>query len=311
MSRSESSSIGKSDKDTEHSKEGGMSENGQARYPTGAPCWAELTTADPRRSAAFYGELLGWRYEETTPGPYLTAHIPGHEGDVAGLGTLTSTPPTTARWTTYMRVEEADAAAERVRSAGGAVLDEPTDTEGLARTALCADPTGAVFGLWEARGNGGAHLLGTPGAWNFSNLTTSDPEAAATFYGEVFGWRTQETELGEEDEESLWVCLPGYGRFLQELGGRTDRDLSDGVARVFAVPAETLADTVPQWSVDFAVTDVEAVLSRVAQLGGTVVTPLADRGGRRFGAFQDPEGTVMAVSEGDDTGQGAGEEPPT
>lgn len=276
-----------------------MSDNGQARYPAGAPCWVELTTADPHRSAAFYGELLGWRYEETAPGPYLTAGIPGAEGDVAGLGTLTSTPPTSARWTTYVRVEEADAAAERVRSAGGTVLDDPSDTEGLARTALCADPTGALFGLWEARGNGGARPVGTPGAWNFSNLTTSDPEAAATFYGEVFDWRTQETELGEEDEESLRVCLPGYGRFLQDLGRHTGQGSSDVVARVSAVPAETLADTVPQWSVDFTVTDVEAVLSRVAQLGGTVITPLADRGGTRFGAFQDPEGTVMAVSEVD------------
>lgn len=283
-----------------------MSENGQARYPAGVPCWVELTTAHPRRSAAFYGELFGWRYEQTGPGPYLTARLSDRDGDVAGVGTLTSPAPTSDRWTTYVSVEEADAAAERVRSAGGTIVEGPTDTEGWARTALCADPTGALFGLWEPRGSGGAHLVNESGTWNFSNLTTSDPETAIAFYGEVFGWRAQQAAPEGGDEEARMVHLPGYGRFLEEshpdaLKRRTERgapeDFADTVARFSVVSAETLAETTPQWSVDFTVSDAEAVLSRVAQLGGTVITPVAEIQGVRFGAFQDPQGTVMAVNE--------------
>ena len=283
-----------------------MSENGQARYPAGAPCWVELTTAHPRRSAAFYGELLGWRCERTGPGPYLTARLSGRDGDVAGVGALGSVPPESDRWTTYVCVEEADAAVERVRSAGGTVLEGPEDVQGWARVALCADPTGALFGLWEPRGSGGAHLLHAPGAWNFSNLTTSDPETVLAFYGEVFGWRTRVAAPEGGDEETRSIHLPGYGSFLEEsapdaLERRTRQgasgELADVVARLSVVSAETLAETTPQWGVDFTVEDVEAVLSRVAQLGGTVVTPVADGEGTRFGAFQDPSGTVMALNE--------------
>src|SRR6185312_10611745 len=33
--------------------------------PTGAPCWIDLMSADPDKSAAFYGELFGWTAEST------------------------------------------------------------------------------------------------------------------------------------------------------------------------------------------------------------------------------------------------------
>ena len=29
--------------------------------PIGAPCWIDLFTTDPDKSAAFYGDLLGWQ----------------------------------------------------------------------------------------------------------------------------------------------------------------------------------------------------------------------------------------------------------
>jgi predicted enzyme related to lactoylglutathione lyase len=287
-----------------------MAKREEARYPAGVPCWVELTEPEGELATSFFGEVLGWRFEDRAPEgsqtPYFVAGLPDQDGDVAAVGSLLSEPVEAPTWTTYVRVDSADEAAELVTSAGGTVLRGPTEVEGFARAVLCADPAGARFGLWEPRGSGGAHLVNAPGTWNFSNLVTSDPEAAAEFYGTVFGWQTRNVRSGEGDEDSTMLVLPGYGDFREERApGTRDRHAESGAPEGFAdavgwlsaVPSEALVDTVPQWAVEFGVSDAESVLSRVAQLGGTVVTPLADLEGRRYGAFQDPRGAAMAVNE--------------
>ncbi|MGW5877503.1 VOC family protein [Nocardiopsis terrae] len=286
-----------------------MAELEQARYPAGVPCWVELSEPGDKLATAFFGDVLGWRFEDRTPEgapkPYFVAGLPDREGDVAGLGSLLAEPVDAPVWTTYVRVDSADETAERVVSAGGSVLRGPDDVEGVARVAVCADAAGARFGLWEARGSGGAHLANMPGTWNFSNLVTSDPEAAEAFYGEVFGWKTQRVTMGGAEEATM-LYLPGYGDFREKQDpGLRDRHAATGAPEGFmdavgwlsVVPYEALAETVPQWSVEFTVSDAETVLSRVVQLGGTVVTPLADLGGLRYGAFQDPRGAAIAVNE--------------
>ncbi|GAB3714778.1 VOC family protein [Nocardiopsis oceani] len=281
----------------------------QARYPEGVPCWVELSEPHPEHVIAFFGEVLGWHFEDRTPegarNRHFVARLRDREGDVAGVGSLIAEPAAPV-WTTYVRVDSADDAAERVDSAGGNVLSGPTDIKGVARVALCADSAGARFGLWEPRGSGGAHLVNEPGTWNFSTLVTSDPEAAATFYGTVFGWQTQNVRLGGGSAEATMFRLPEYGEFLEGRNPGT-RDahteagapegFTDAVGWLSAVPYEALADTVPQWGVEFTVSDAESVLNRAAQLGGTVVTPLADMGGMRYGAFQDARGAAMGVNE--------------
>lgn len=282
----------------------------QARYPAGVPCWVELTEPEGELATSFFGEVLGWRFEdrapEGAPAPYFVAGLPDRDGDVAGFGSLLAEPVETPAWTTYVRVGSADEVAKLVASAGGTVVRGPTEVEGIARVAVCSDSEGARFGLWEPRGSGGAHLVNAPGTWNFSNLVTSDPEAAAEFYGTVFGWQTQSVRFGGGAEDATMLILPGYGDFLEErTPGTRDRHAESGAPEGFtdaigwlsSVPYEALADTVPQWAVEFSVSDAESVLSRVAQLGGTVVTPLADLGGMRYGAFQDPRGAAVAVNE--------------
>lgn len=282
----------------------------EARYPAGVPCWVELTEPEGELATSFFGEVLGWRFEdrapEGAPSPYSVAGLPGQDGDVAGVGSLLAETVDSSVWTTYVRVDSADETVELVVSAGGTVLLGPKEVEGIAKVAVCADSAGARFGLWEPKGMGGAHLVNAPGTWNFSNLVTSDPEAAADFYGTVFGWRTRSVQVGGDAEDATMLLLPGYGDFLEERApGTRDRHaesgappgFTDAIGWLSVVPYEALADTVPQWAVEFSVSDAEAVLSRVAQLGGTVVTPLADLGGMRYGAFQDPRGAAVAVNE--------------
>src|SRR4051794_27143554 len=92
------------------------------RYPAGVPCWVDTAQPDARVAAEFYGGLFGWdmtnRMPPEAPGDYFEASVGG--GTVAAIGSQTQ--PGEPVWTTYIAVDSADAAAKRVRDAGGTVV---------------------------------------------------------------------------------------------------------------------------------------------------------------------------------------------
>src|SRR5204862_6897953 len=93
----------------------------------------------------------------------------------------------TAVWNTYVAVDDADRVAGAVVRAGGQVRRNPQDVGEDGRTATVSDPTGAGFRRWQPGRRLGAQVVNAPGTWNFSDLHTTDPAAAAAFYGAVFG----------------------------------------------------------------------------------------------------------------------------
>jgi predicted enzyme related to lactoylglutathione lyase len=72
------------------------------------------------------------------------------------------------------------------------VLAEPFDVLDAGRMAFAGDPTGGVFGVWQARAHKGAQLVNEPGTWNWSELATRDVATARAFYSAVFGWASEE-----------------------------------------------------------------------------------------------------------------------
>src|SRR5207253_2246838 len=82
-------------------------------------------------------------------------------------------------WTSYVCVDSADAAVERVAAADGHVFVPPVDVgppdRRSGRTAVVADPAGAVIGVWQPAVLQGAELVNAPGSWNFSDLQLLDP----------------------------------------------------------------------------------------------------------------------------------------
>src|SRR3712207_4079850 len=141
------------------------------------------------------------------PGPYFVGRLGG--GDVAAVGAPSGDAPAT--WNTYVWVESADDTATKVRDAGGTVITEPFDVGDARRMAVCADPDGAAFSLWQAKAHRGAKVVNEHGSLNFNDLVTRDLERAAAFYGAVFGWEV----LGLGDG-AMWA-LPAYGDFLEQL----------------------------------------------------------------------------------------------
>lgn len=114
-------------------------------YAPGTPSWVDLSSPDPDASAAFYGELMGWKATEPGPaeetGGYRMFQQDGQ--NVGGLmGHMQEGQPTA--WATYVSVTDADETADKVKAAGGSVVVEPMDVMDIGRMAFFADPTGAV-----------------------------------------------------------------------------------------------------------------------------------------------------------------------
>ena len=270
------------------------------------PCWIDSGQPDPEAAAEFYAGLLGWRMEERmpadVPGHYLVALLEGRE--VGAVGSLPQEVPQLAAWNTYVRVRSADASADKVRAAGGAVVMEPFDVFGAGRMAVVADPAGAVFSIWQPDQMIGAKIVNEPGSWNWSDLRTSDPEGAKSFYGEVFGWETLEIDAGA-GTATMWRA-PGYGDFLeqtvdpeirkrqQEVGAPAG--FEDAIGWLVPLADSTTPDAAPHWHVTFAVKDADATAARAAELGGAVVAAPADLPWVRLAVLHDPQGAVFTIS---------------
>jgi len=276
-------------------------------YPAGVPCWVDTTQPDPDAAVAFYATLFGWDLEDRMPadgpGHYYVAQL--HGRDVAAIGSQPDPTATSAVWNTYIWVEDVDASATAVQAAGGAVLAAPFDVLDAGRMAVCADPAGAAFCLWEARGHRGAQLVNEPGTWNFSDLNTRDPEGAEHFYGDVFGWEVNAFEA--EGQSFPMFCREGYGDFLEqrdpELRHRQAEQeapagFEDVIAGFVTMTSDQFPDDVPShWHVTFAVDDPDAIAEKATDLGGTVVAPPFDAGPVRMAVLVDPQGAVFTVGK--------------
>jgi uncharacterized protein len=260
-------------------------------YEPGVPCWVASVQPDPERAVSFYSELLGWEASDLMPagadGRYFLCKLRGR--DVAAIVSQHGAPPPpSAIWGTYSWVGSADPTSAKAAYAGGTLIGEPFDSPGGGRMAVLADPSGAVFCVWEPAERRGAQVVNEPGAWAMSALVTPDADRAKTFYGDVFGWENDSFDTG--NGEATLFRLPGF------VGGEPEQP----------VPRDLVATMMPQggdgppphWSVDFWVHDVPAAAERAAELGGTVVTPPYEvMPGFMQAVLADPQGATFTVSK--------------
>ena len=271
-------------------------------YPAGVPCWVDIVQPDLGATMAFYGQLFGWDFEVRTPpgAPSRYAYARKDGLLVAGVGSP-ATGDDPSGWTTYVWVESADETAAAVTAHGGRVLTTPVDIPGAGRVAVCADPSGAVFGLWQPGQNRGAELVNAPGTWNFSDLTTGDGGQAEAFYGAVFGWVCDAFAMSAGEKAGIWR-LPGYGEFLAEQDPeirerQAAAQAPDGFWDAVAIMNPVTTEGSARWEVTFSVADADASFSSALSLGATVVTPLFDTDYTRMGTVQDPQGAILTLSE--------------
>lgn len=269
-------------------------------YPAGVPCWVDLAQDDPQRAADFYSGLLGWDVADgmppEAPGHYFMATIGGRL--VAGVGSRPEAIPPGTGWTTYVWVDSADEAVARAEELGGSVVMPAMDVFDAGRTAMLADPEGAIFGVWQAQRHRGAQAVNEPGTWNFSGLHTRDPEAALAFYGGLFGWDGGELEPGSG---TVLLRRPGYGEHLETLQpgitqGMADMGAPEGFVDAVGWLVPLGEGEEPSWDVTFAVADADVTAALADELGGTVLMPPTDMPWVRMTVIRDPQGAVFTAS---------------
>lgn len=123
------------------------------------------------------------------------------------------------------------------------------------------------------------------GKFCWVELSTTDVDAARSFYGEVVGWSVRSVPMPGMDY-AMWI-KPG------------SEDAAGGVS-VLAEEAKAMGAP-PHWLLHVAVDDIDATLAKATELGGTVLLPHTPIPG--YGAFAilaDPQGAAIGVFKGND-----------
>ena len=123
-------------------------ENTGPEIKHGGISWNELITSDPAGAIKFYTTLFGWETEKFA-GSAVDYTMFKHDGRAFGGVMATPRPGVPTHWTTYVVVEDIDAALARCASLGGTTCMGPMDIPDVGRIAVIQDPQGATIGLHE------------------------------------------------------------------------------------------------------------------------------------------------------------------
>jgi predicted enzyme related to lactoylglutathione lyase len=246
-------------------------------YTTGQPTWADVTNPDVEAAARFYSELFGWEVERD-PRPEAGGYTMFSRN---GKHVAAASPPpregVPTVWTVYLATDDVDATAARVREAGGTLMMDPFDVFDSGRMTVAADPSGAVFGLWQAGSHIGSEVRNEPGTMNWAEVQTRDRAAAQPFYEQVFGYGTAVREMA-----------PGSEYVVFEVNGQPAAGLVEIGADWGDVPSN--------WSVVFEVADCDAAVAKVQELGGRLLHGPDDiEGIGRFAVVADPWGATFQM----------------
>ena len=116
-----------------------------------------------------------------------------------------------AVWSTYFATADVDATARKAAEAGAQLFMPPFDVLDVGRMAFAADPTGAAFGLWQAKTHHGVAIYDEPGCVTWNELHTRDYAGAQAFYTRLFSYTYDEigrTTKVETDHAAMTIMVP-------------------------------------------------------------------------------------------------------
>ncbi len=243
---------------------------------TGAPCWIDLYSSDTDKAIAFYRDLFGWTAEppQESFGGYFTFTKDGKH--VAGCMRNDGEQGYPDAWGVHLMTDDVEAVAEATPEHGGSVEFAPMLVGDNGSSTMLKDPGGAHVGAWQPNQQKGFEVTGEVGTPAWFELHTRAYEPTVAFYRDVFGWNTH--ALSDTDDFRYTTLGEGEG----QLAGIMDDSPYPG-------------DAPAHWAVYFAVSDADAAIERIEELGGSVVHPAEDTPYGRLATVADPTGTQFRL----------------
>lgn len=252
----------------------------------GSHIWYELMTTDPESAKRFYEAVIpGLTIGDRLPGDQdyriINRSDGGSLGGVLGLTDEMRSHGAKPVWMGYVGVDNVDGTVAQVEAKGGNLLMPAFDIP-QGRIAMVADPQGNPFYIMKPVPPAGQEDqqsdVFSPTeeqrvSWN--ELATADPVAARQFYGELFGWTSEEfMPMGEHGEY----------RFFAHQG-----------TTIGAVSA-CVQGARAGWRYYIRVPSISKAAEAVNSSGGTVAMgPMPVPGGDHIIIGYDPQGAEFAL----------------
>lgn len=244
--------------------------------------WHELMTTDPKAAIAFYGDVIGWKTQAFEGGPGEYTMWVGSQGPLGGVMMLPEAakkmgaPP---HWAGNVQVADVDKTCDTVKKRGGRVYVEPADIPKVGRYAVIADAQGASIHIFKPSDAMALHDSDKHGEFRWSELVTTDHEAAFKLYSEIFGWqRMQDQDMGPMGKYLI------YGIDGKQLGGMFTK------SKDMPMP--------PSWLYYVHVAELDTTLAKAKSKNARVLNgPMEVPGGDRIVQLMDPQGAAFALHE--------------
>lgn len=107
--------------------------------------WIQHSGPDAAAAKKFYSDVMGWTITDLPMqnGSNYAAVMVG-DGPIGGFSPM---PEDNGAWTIFVTVEDVDAAASKVKQAGGRILSELMDMPGVGRMSTILDPQGGRIAM--------------------------------------------------------------------------------------------------------------------------------------------------------------------
>jgi predicted enzyme related to lactoylglutathione lyase len=116
--------------------------------------WHELATTDYEAAWKFYSGMFSWQKADAMDmgeaGIYQMYGRGAHP--LGGMYNKPAEMPAPPHWLYYLRVDDVNAAVERIKNLGGQILNGPMEVPGGDLVAQCMDPQGAAFAIHSTAG---------------------------------------------------------------------------------------------------------------------------------------------------------------
>ncbi|MFB6987312.1 VOC family protein [Streptomyces sp. NPDC056178] len=247
-----------------------------AVQPEGTPCWADAMFPDLDGAKRFYSDVLGWTFGESSSefGDYTQAYADGKA--VAAVVPPMPGQEGPSAWCLYLASPDAAATAAKIRENGGETLMDPMQVGEFGTMLLARDPSGVVFGVWQAGTHEGFEARSVPGAFCWAEVFTREPEKSDAFFSAVFPYSM--VKIADEQIDFR----------MFNLGDTT-------VMGRMRMGDEFPPEVPPHMNVYFTVADCDAAVAKATERGailrfGPMTIPFG-----RFAALTDPQGAAFSV----------------